>query len=173
MVAAARQGKLPSERAYFAGLLLVVIAGSFWAWLYWSGGELDSQTMERVATEALRWGLLLHFLVFSAIAVRGARAIAQERDRRTLDFLLVSRMTAAEIVLGKLASALLITFAVMVAGLPVMLLTHVVGGVDAGLILLAYLGLVSSIPFAGAMAVWVSVEVAESRAAVGPFMLCM
>src|SRR5690242_20237885 len=136
MVAAARQGKLPSERAYFAGLLLVVVAGSFGAWLYWSGGELDSQTMARVATEALRWGLLLHFSVFTTIAVRGARAIAQERDRRTLDFLLVTRMTPAEIVLGKLASCLLITFAMMAAGFPVMFLTHIVGGVDVRLILL-------------------------------------
>src|SRR5262249_36459374 len=93
MVTAARHSKLQSERASFAGQLLIVIAGSFGAWFYWAGSVLDSQTMARVATESLRWALLLHFAIFSTIAIRGARAIAQERDRRTMDFLLVTRMT--------------------------------------------------------------------------------
>jgi hypothetical protein len=173
MVAAARLGKVQSLRAYFAGQLLVVVVGSFAAWFYWSGGVMSSGTMMRVATESLRWGLLIHFAVFNVVAMSGARVIAKERDRRTLDFLLASRLTAAEIVLGKLVSCLLITAAMFAAGLPIMVLMHVLGGVDARLILMAYAGLTTSVLFASALAVWVSVEIPDSKTAVALFTLAL
>ena len=171
LAAVARQGKLQSERAYFAGQLLLMVAGSFAAWYFWSDGVLSSSTMARIANEALRWSIAFHAGLIGMVAMRGARAIAKERDRRTLDFLLVTRLNSAEIVLGKLAASVLIASGTMVAGFPVMLLLHVLAGVELPLILILYTGMASTIVFLGAGSVWVSAESPDARAAVGLFLL--
>ena len=169
--AAARQGKLQSERAFFSGQLLLMVAGSFAAWYFWSDGELTSSTMARIANEALRWSIAFHAGLIGMVAIRGARTIAKERDRRTLDFLLVTRLNSAEIVLGKLAASVLIASGTMLAGFPVMLLLHVLAGVELPLILIIYAGMASTIVFLGAGSVWVSTESSDARTAVGLFLL--
>jgi hypothetical protein len=173
MVAAARRGRLQSMRASLAGQLFLLVVGAFAAWYYWAGGVLDSATMGRVATECLRWGVAFHAGVIGAILVWGARSIAKERDSRTLDFVLVTRLRSAEIVLGKLASCLVNGLTWMAAGLPVMILLHVLGGVDLRVILLAYAAFVSGTVFLSAWAIWISAEVVDSRTAAVSFILCV
>ena len=143
LIAAARQSRLRSARTWFAVELSLMVVGAFAAWYYWAGGVLDSPTMARIANECLRWGVAFHAGIVGAVMLWGARSIAKERDSRTLDFVLVTRLTSAEIVLGKLASCLASSLMVMAAGLPVMLLLHVLGGIDLRFILLAYAGFAS------------------------------
>jgi ABC-type transport system involved in multi-copper enzyme maturation permease subunit len=171
MVTAARHGRLQAERRGFVGALFVLVVGSFGAWYYWADGELTSATMARIADEVLRWSLAFHGGLFATVMLRGALSIARERERRTLDFLLVTRMSSAEIVLGKLAACVIMTLAMMAAGLPVMLLLHVLGGADLRLILLAYAGFASSIVFLSAVALWISAELPDRRAAGSLFLL--
>jgi ABC-type transport system involved in multi-copper enzyme maturation permease subunit len=64
-----------------------------------------------------------------------AGAIAEERQRRTLDFLLVSGLSSREIVLGKLLARLAPPALLLLAGLPVLALVQLLGGADPLVIL--------------------------------------
>ncbi len=62
-------------------------------------------------------------------------AIADERERGTLDLLFTSGLRDHEIVLGKMTARLLHLAGFLVAGLPVLFLMQVWGGVDAAIVL--------------------------------------
>lgn len=71
-----------------------------------------------------------------------AGAIAGERERQTLDLLLVTRMSPAQVVIGKLLAALGFAVLLMVASLPVYGLLFLFGGFSLyrlGLVALVYL----------------------------------
>ncbi len=72
-------------------------------------------------------------LPFSALLV--ASAVALEKDRKTLDLLLMTRLSNVELVLGKLLAALLIVLVVIVAALPLLMIVALLGGVSAEQIL--------------------------------------
>jgi ABC-type transport system involved in multi-copper enzyme maturation permease subunit len=57
-------------------------------------------------------------------------AIAEEKERRTLDLLFATQMKDREIILGKLCSRILHLGAVLLAGLPVLSLAQLWGGID-------------------------------------------
>ncbi len=174
LIAAARERdgrRLHAERSSFAGMLLAVVLATFGTAYYWSGGYVTNRTMAQVAHDAAGWCALFHFGIFGSILVRGAWSIAKERDRSTLEFLLATPMTNTEIVLGKLASCLVMTFATLAAGFPAILLFHVLGGIDLRLIALCYASAVSSILFLSALAIWISVEASNIRLAYVMFLV--
>jgi ABC-type Na+ efflux pump permease subunit len=167
LLTAARKTSLWGNRGFFAGLLLTVILATFGARYYWDHGHnLDHDMMARVAFEAFLWILLAHMVViFGVFWEWAAPSIAQEKDRRTLDFLLATRLSNAEIVLGKLAACMTVLIAGFAAGLPIMLLLHPLGGIDLRLILLAYAALITTAFFMIAMAIWVSTRATNVRTA--------
>jgi hypothetical protein len=65
---------------------------------------------------------------FAALLV--ASAVALEKDRKTLELLLMSRLSNAELVLGKLSASLLIVVVVLLATLPLLLILSLLGGVS-------------------------------------------
>jgi ABC-type transport system involved in multi-copper enzyme maturation permease subunit len=67
-------------------------------------------------------------LGFSALLT--AAAVAQEKDRRTLDLLLMTRMTNAELVIGKLLASMLSVLVLILAGVPLLMLLAILGGVS-------------------------------------------
>ncbi len=77
-------------------------------------------------------------LVFIMPAIT-AGSISGERERQTLELMLTTPMTPADIVLGKLASALSTMFLLIVSSFPIIAMVFVYGGVtlkDIGLLLL-------------------------------------
>src|SRR5262249_27857013 len=64
-----------------------------------------------------------------------AGAVAEERQRRTLDLLLSSDLSATAIVLGKLAARALPLLALLLTGLPVLALAQLWGGAEPRLVL--------------------------------------
>ena len=174
LVAAARERegrRLHWERSSFAGMLAAIVVVTFGAWFYWSDGYVTNRTMAGGVNAAAGWCALFHFGVFASILVRGAWSIAKERDRGTLEFLLATPMTNAEIVLGKLASCVVMVCTTMAAGLPVVLLLHVLGGIDLRLIALCYASAASSILFLSSLAIWISAEAPGIRLAYAAFLL--
>jgi ABC-type Na+ efflux pump permease subunit len=168
LVAAARERegrRLHSERCSFTAMLLVIVVVTLGSSYYWSGGSVTPRTMTGAVTAAAQRCLFIHFGLFGTILVRGAWSIAKERDRRTLEFLLAAPMTNAEIVLGKVASCVAMACATLAAGFPVMLLLHMLGGIDLPLLALSYAGFVSSILFLSALAIWISAEARDFRLA--------
>lgn len=72
-------------------------------------------------------------LPFSALLV--ASAVALEKDRKTLDLLLMTRLSNMELVVGKLLAALLTVLLVIAAALPLLLIVALLGGISTGQIL--------------------------------------
>lgn len=67
-------------------------------------------------------------VAFSALLT--AAAVAQEKDRRTLDLLLMTNLTNAELVLGKLFASMLSVLVLIVAAVPLMLAFTLLGGIS-------------------------------------------
>ncbi|MCH2114155.1 MAG: ABC transporter permease [Pirellulales bacterium] len=67
-------------------------------------------------------------MCFSALLT--AAAVAQEKDRRTLDLLLMTRLTNAELVLGKLFASMLSVLVLIVAAVPLLLALTLLGGIS-------------------------------------------
>src|SRR6056297_816692 len=73
--------------------------------------------------------LQLLILGFQA-AVTAASSVAQEKDRRTLILLLLTRVTGFELVVGKLTASLLGVLTMLAAALPLFLALTLFGGVS-------------------------------------------
>jgi ABC-type transport system involved in multi-copper enzyme maturation permease subunit len=67
---------------------------------------------------------------FSALLV--ASAVALEKDRKTLDLLLMTQLSNAELVLGKLLASMLSVVVVVIAALPLLAILAILGGISTG-----------------------------------------
>jgi ABC-type transport system involved in multi-copper enzyme maturation permease subunit len=92
--------------------------------------------------------------------------IAEERQRKTLHYLLTSRLTSAEIILGKLAARLLQVGVLVALGLPVVSLIGLFGGVDFQVLLLTYAGTFTTIFFLASASIFLSVISRRPREAI-------
>jgi len=130
VVTTPRRSKLFVYRTLYVTALLVLMCT---AWLVLAG----TQVVRNVGDMARFGALLLQILAplqltlvtfFSAVLAAGA--VAQEKDRRTLILLLMTRLSNHELVLGKLLASLLSVMAMLAAGLPVFMLAVLLGGTD-------------------------------------------
>jgi hypothetical protein len=81
----------------------------------------------------------LQLIVLSSLAAVGSSSnVAQEKDRRTLILLLMTRISGAELVLGKCGASLLGPLAMLAVALPLFLALPLLGGVSAGQVGLVY-----------------------------------
>jgi ABC-type transport system involved in multi-copper enzyme maturation permease subunit len=173
LMAAARRGRLQWDRSFFAAILLAIVLGTFGSWYYREGWHASHHLMSGVAIQSFNLILAVHGIYILGSATMGAVAIAGEKDRRTLDFLLATRLGNAEIVVGKLAACLTGAAMTVAAGLPVVLLLYLLGGVDPWLILLAYAGVATTVFFVVALAIWISTGAPDARRATGVTTLCI
>jgi ABC-type transport system involved in multi-copper enzyme maturation permease subunit len=93
-----------------------------------------------------------------AAALTAVLAVGVEKDRRTLELLLVSRLSDAQLVLGKLAGSLLRVLLLLIAAVPIFALAGLFGGVDPGqlgrLFLVTAAAAVATASVANAVAFW-------------------
>ena len=130
LATAPRSWRLYLSRAIYVGALFGLVCT---AWLILFG----SQPM-RTLGDLARFGAAIFALLapvqlamavgFSALLT--AAAVAQEKDRRTLDLLLMTRMTNSELVVGKLLASMLTVLVLILAGVPLFLLLAMFGGVS-------------------------------------------
>ena len=113
------------------GLTLLVLMCT--AWLVLTGTQLV-----RDVGDLARFGMTL-FQILSPLqlavavffaALLSASAVAQEKDRKTLDLLLMTKLTNSELVLGKLLASLLMVLMLVLTALPVFMLAALFGGVS-------------------------------------------
>src|SRR5262249_32802786 len=95
-----------------------------------------------------------------------AGLIAGERERRSLGNLLTTRLSSAEIILGKLLAGLLQYFACLATGFPIVGLLPLLGGVEPRVILLTYAGTVSLALFLTGLSIVVSIHAPRAGEAV-------
>jgi len=103
------------------------------------------------------------FLVAPALV---AGVIAEERQRKTLLYLLASQLTSREIVLGKLTSRVLVLALLVAATLPITSLVSLFGGVDPWLITMMFLLSLTTCWLLSAVAILVSVHARRPRGAI-------
>ena len=145
-------------RAVYAGMLLLIVAT---CWLVVTGTQAIETAGEtgRFAATLLRILAPLQ-LVLAALAAAAVSAVSvtSEKDRRTLELLLVSSLTDAEIVLGKLAASLLQVLLLLLSAIPVFALVSLFGGVTnvqlARLFAVTAAAAIASASLANAIAFW-------------------
>ena len=130
VVTAPRQTRMYTDRAVYVAVLLVLMWTS---WLLIAGTQQIRNVgdMARFGSSLFQnfaWLQLLLVLFFSALLA--ASAVAQEKDRRTLILLVMTRLTNSELVLGKLLASLLNVLVMLTAALPVFMLSVLYGGVS-------------------------------------------
>jgi ABC-type transport system involved in multi-copper enzyme maturation permease subunit len=105
-------------------------------------------------------------VVFVLTPVYVAGAIAEERERRTLEFLLTTHLTDREIVFGKLASRLGNLLLLLLTGLPIFGIMQVLGGVEPELVLAGFAATAATMLSVGSLSILVSVLTRHTLAAV-------
>jgi ABC-type transport system involved in multi-copper enzyme maturation permease subunit len=86
-----------------------------------------------------------------------AGAIAEEKQRGTLEYLLASDLSNCEIVFGKFCSRFVMLFQFVLLGLPVIALVQLIGGVSMQMILGMSLGTLGPVASLTAISLWLSV----------------
>lgn len=130
VMSAPRRPRLYIWRAAYVGALLVLLST---AWQVLTGTQTVTDTGELARFGILAFQLLAPLqlavsLFFAALSSAGA--VAAEKDRRTLDLLLLTRISNVELVLGKLFASLLSIVSLVLAALPLFMLVTLLGGVS-------------------------------------------
>ena len=129
---APRRSRLYLARTAYVIALLVLMST---AWLVLTGTQIvrDVGDLARFGTVLFQIlaPLQLILAVFLA-SMLTAIAVAQEKDRGTLVLLLLTNLSSGELVLGKLLASVLQVSVMLAAGLPVFMLSALLGGVAFG-----------------------------------------
>jgi len=127
---APRRDKTYIGRGVYGGFLLLAISA---AWLVACGSQRITDVGDFARFGASLFGLVAPLQLVVALffaATFAAVAVGQEKDRKTLLLLLLTRLSNSELVLGKLTAALLEIFVFIVVSLPILLATVAFGGVS-------------------------------------------
>jgi ABC-type transport system involved in multi-copper enzyme maturation permease subunit len=154
------------------GLLLLYFIWQNAPWHYtrssgWADGRMSIQEMAQFGE-----GMFRVFVSFQASAILFltpalvAGVIAEEKQRKTLHYLLASPLTSREIILGKLAARLLHVMTFLTIGLPVMSLLGLFGGVDPLMVGISYAAMLSTTLFIASMSILISTYARRPREAI-------
>jgi len=127
---APRRPRLYFLRSVYAAALLLLMCT---AWLILAGTQVirDIGDMARFGTILFQLLAPLQLsLVLFFPALLAASAVAQEKDRRTLVLLLMTRLNNSEIVLGKLMASLLSVLVMIGSAIPIFMLMVLFGGIS-------------------------------------------
>lgn len=147
LATAPRSWRLYLSRTIYVGSLFGLVCT---AWLILFGSQPMRTLGDLARFSAAVFGLLAPIQLALAIgfsALLTAAAVAQEKDRRTLDLLLMTRMTNSELVVGKLLASMLTVLVLILAGVPLFMLLALLGGVSH-----AQIGRVFAVTLAAAFA---------------------
>ncbi|NMC20831.1 MAG: ABC transporter permease subunit, partial [Thermogutta sp.] len=138
-------------RAMYVLILLLLMCT---AWLVVTGTQYirDVGDSARFGMAWFQIAAPLQALVgFFAAAVIAAGSVCQEKDRRTLDLLLMTELTNRELVLGKLLGSLVTFLSMLAAGVPVFVLSALLGGISERQIFLSFAVTAAAVLLGGAV----------------------
>ena len=95
-----------------------------------------------------------------------AGSIAQERERRTIEYLLASTLSGSEIVLSKFLGRLLQVAALLLAGLPILAIAMMLGGIAPQALAIAFAITLAALVATASLSIGVSVWAERGRDAV-------
>src|SRR5262249_18414587 len=145
MITSVRSARVIRDRLIALLLVTGVVAGCVLVWDEWG--------WDRTSVSGAAWFALVAYgltafaqagIVIGLIVGQVARAIASERDRKSLASLLTTQLSGAEIVVGTMAAGLFRAANGLAATLALLVLMVSLGGVDPRLVLLSGAGLSST-----------------------------
>ena len=157
-------------RVGYLGALLIVVLFSLVASTKGKGGSLAE--LAKGASQTFMWASMTQLALMCFLApVFTAGAITQERDAQTFNILLSTPLTSAQIVFGSLMSRLYFVIMLLVAGLPIFLITMTYGGVTTSQILESFALSGSTAILTGALAIFVAMIRVGTRGTIFSFYL--
>lgn len=161
MVTSARRLRYLAARLLYVLVLFAFLVMGY-SEFYWT--QADARAVSRFVGEFFVLFSVLQLLVVVALTpAMVAGTISQEHERRTLEYLLASQLTNSEIVLGKLTARLLHVGLVLMAGVPILFLVSLMGGIPPRHIVLAGIVTLFTLVAIGSMSMAVSVWSRRTR----------
>jgi ABC-type transport system involved in multi-copper enzyme maturation permease subunit len=168
LVRVARRSRYLLVRCLYALLLLAMLTMVYLSYLADKREEaIQAREMAQFAEAFFFTFAIVQFLVLGLLTpVYTASAIAEEKDRKTLEFLLATDLRNREIVLSKLASRLCNLTLLALTGLPILSLMQFLGGVDPNLVLACFAATGITMASAGSLSILLSVYARKPRDAI-------
>jgi len=168
--ASRRQRHLWLRLAYLGLLLIVVMSSLVNAFV---GGQSASLAeLAKGASQTFKYASITQLLLMCFLApIFTASAITQERDAQTFNILLSTPLSSGQIVLGSLMSRLYFVIMLLLAGLPIFLITMVYGGVTSRQIISSFLLAGATAILTGALAIFVAMVGVGTRKTIFSFYL--
>ncbi len=164
LVRLARRGQDARSRFILASVLLLVLTLFTLAWFpntptrelfLGTSQTLSLRDSARFAEQfALTFMLAQLGVLVLLTPAYAAGGVAEEKEKKTFVFLLVSDLTSREIVLGKFVGRLTFLLGIMLAGLPVLALTLLYGGVSVNFLLMGYFLTSTTVVLLASLGVW-------------------
>lgn len=135
------QGRFRSKRAFWvlAGFVTLQVIGLLWYMAveggsnyhyYYGYYENGSDPWVLGGRVFSVYSVILGFVICIFVPALSANVIALEKEKKTLEFLELTRLTPREIVYGKLIGSVLYLALLVLASMPIVSLTFVLGGVS-------------------------------------------
>ncbi len=157
-------------RSGYLGALLGVV---FLTLFFSISGEASSLTdLAKKASQTFMMASMVQLALMCFLApVFTASAITQERDAQTFNILLSTPLSSAQIVFGSLMSRLYFVLTLLVAGLPIFLMTMVYGGVTTSQVVESFALSGATALLTGALAIFVAMMGVGTRRTIFSFYL--
>jgi ABC-type transport system involved in multi-copper enzyme maturation permease subunit len=175
LVCLARRLRYFLVRSGYAVFLLFLIG-----WIWFVHAVTERYDMSRIDSAAQFAGTIFEVFVSVQFAlvtlltpVYTASAIADEKERRTLEFLLATDLRNREIVLSKLLARYLNLGMLILAGLPILALLEFLGGVDPDLVFACYAATLATMASLAGLSTLFSVLLCRGRDAILMTYLCI
>ncbi len=155
--------------AYLAALLGVVLISLF---VSMSGQSASLAELAKGASQTFAFAATTQLALMCFLSpVFTAGAITQERDAQTFNILLSTPLTSAQIVFGSLMSRLYFVIMLLIAGLPIFLMTMVYGGVTTVQVFESFALCAATAWLTGALAIFVAMTRVGTRSTIFSFYL--
>src|SRR5262245_62522285 len=166
LLTTSRRGRFYLARAFYAVVLFIILWAIHSSWTTAYEGEIPSHLVKWFGLSAFG-GIAIgqELLVLALTPALVAGAIADEKRRKTLHYLLASRLTGGEIVVGKLLVRMLYLGVLLGVSLPVLSLLVLLGGLDPRLVWLGCGATLTTAWLLATLSIWVSTIARRPREA--------
>ena len=160
LLTSARRSRYHVVKTIYVTALLLALWTNYASYeSYGYGYEMSVQQMaQRAATFFVVFSYIQMVVILLAAPAMISGTIATERERRTIEYLFASQLSNSEIVLGKLAARLLHVLYLVAAGLPVLALAMLMGGIEPAVLARVFVYSLMVAVTVGAMSIAVSVS---------------
>jgi ABC-type transport system involved in multi-copper enzyme maturation permease subunit len=166
LVRTSRRARTYFVRGAYLLILFAVLAMMYWSESIGRYGRPSNSQVARFASDFFYTFLITQFVLMVLLTpAYTAGAVADEKQKKTIQFLLVTDLRSYEIVLGKLGSRMAHPGLLLLAGLPVLGAVQFLGGVDPHLVLAGFAGTAVTLASAAGVSLLASVIARPPRAA--------